>query len=588
MPGKWSNANTPYLVEPMDVEQQEPWIDTIIMQKASRLGGTEVVNNKMGRRIHHDPCPMTYVQQSHDEAQKYSDLILEPFINHCQVIKELMTLDNTFLKKFPGGNLNINGAQTSKPFRMVQKRVAIGDDIDGWPWTVGIEGDPWEQLCGRTANDPNRLNIAISKPTLKGYSIIEQLMLTSDQRRWNAPCPMCDHGQTFKWGGAEYDFGVKWKNNDSSTAHYLCEHCHKPIQHFQKRQMNLEGEWIKTAIPLTPNIAGYYFSQIFSNFVPWSDLVRAWMKSYKDPNKLQVFFNDRLGETFEDNAAQVSDDNMLSRREDYGPKVPAAAWVLTAFADVQHDRLEVKVCAWGRETECWVTEYKVLRGDPLMPRVWEELHEYLTAPREHETGLRLKIMATGIDSGYLQEQVFAFVRPRKHLNIIATKGASTPGKPVMAERHSKNVLKDKKVHQYLIGTDTAKTSVNRRLLVKEKGPAYIHFYEHPPEGCATLDEYYFAGLTNAKRINVSKSQKPKLSWEKKERSGHDEQLDCMVGNLAMLNWLMQFTSFNLNKVCERMERKAMAMVPTGAPQPPAKRSRVRRKGLTKEDILKGR
>jgi phage terminase large subunit GpA-like protein len=582
MPGMWRNSNTPYLVEPMDVEQLEPWIDTIIMQKASRVGGTEVINNKFGRRIQFDPCPMLYVQQSHDEAQKYSDLILEPFVHNCDVIRELLTVDNTFLKKFPGGNLTINGAQTSKPFRMVQKRVAVGDDLDGWPWSVGIEGDPWEQLCGRTSNDPNRLNVAISKPTLKGYSIIETLMLTSDQRRWNAPCPICDHGQTFKWGGPDRDHGIKWNENDPSTAYYLCEHCHKKIQHFQKRDMNLRGQWIKTATPDTPNIAGYYFSQLFSNFVSWRDLVTVWLRSNKDPNKLQVFINDRLGETFEDRADQVSDDSMLDRREDYGPKVPVGAWVLTAFVDVQHNRLEAQVCAWGMETECWVIEYKVLYGDPVLPQVWSELHDYLTKPREHETGMLLKIMATGIDSGYHSDKVYEFCRARKDYNIFPTKGASTAGKPIMAERASDKVLKDSKVHLYMIGTDTAKLTINRRLLLQEKGPAYIHFYLNPPPGCQTLDEHYFAGLTNAKRINASKNPlKPKLEWHKKEKSGHDEQLDCMVGCLAMLNWLMQFRSFDLNKLCEKTHKKAIALAEAresaDLEEKPAKKKR-RKKG----------
>jgi phage terminase large subunit GpA-like protein len=577
LPGKWRNDNTPYLVEPMDVEQLEPWIDTIIMQKASRMGGTEVVNNKMGRRIMHDACPMMYVQQSYEEALKYSNLILTPFLDNCEAVLDLLTLKNTMLKKFPGGNLTIDGAQTAKAFRMVQKRVAIGDDLDGWPWMVGVEGDPWEQLCGRTANDPNRLNIAISKPTLKGYSEIEKLMLTSDQRRWHAPCPICDHGQTFKWGGADYDFGIKWTDRNPATAYYLCEQCHKKIQHFQKRQMNLEGEWIKTAVPETPNVAGYYFNQIFSNFVTWTDLVTVWLRSYKIPNKLQVFFNDRMGETFEDNAAQVSDDNMLTRREDYGPKVPVGAWVLTAWADVQQDRIEAKVCGWGREGECWILEYKVLHGDPLFPPVWKELHEYLTAPREHETGLRLKIMASGVDSGFQKDKVYEFCRPRKALNIFPTKGSSTPDHPVMAERSSKNVLKDSKVHLYYIGTDTAKRSINRRLLVQEKGPAYIHFYLNPPPGCSTLDEEYFAGLTNTKCINTSKTKKPKLEWKKKIESAPDEQLDCMVGNLAMLNWLMQFKSFNLNKLCDQMERRALAMREAEAQDNPEQKAAPQRK-----------
>ena len=590
-PGRWSNDNAPYLVEPMDVEQNEPWIDTIAMQKASRMGGTEVVNNKIARRIHYDPCPILYVQQSHDEAQKYSDTILQAMLDNCPPVEDLLTVDNTFFKRFPGGNLHIAGAQTPKAFRMLEKEIVVVDDIDGFPTSVGEEGDPITLAFKRCANNPNRLKIPISSPTLKGYSPIENIVLTSDQRRWHVPCPLCGHEQVLKFGGPEFNFGLKWKNRDPATAYYMCEKCHGKIQHFQKFDMNLQGRWIKTAKPLTPNIAGFYFSQMFSNFVTWSDIVTEWLAAFKDPAKLQVFFNTTLGETFEDKAEKIEHHALKARLEEYGPLVPAAAWVLTAFTDVQHDRLETKIVAWGPELEAWVLEYKVLEGDPLLPAVWKECEKYILRPREHESGLKLKVAAAGWDSGYLTDRVYEFVRPRKHLNFIATKGANILGKPVMAERSSKNIWKDKKVHLYEIGADAAKTSIHRRLLQSTPGPAYIHFHENPPPGCQPLDDYYFTGLTAEKRINTSKNRaRPKLEWRLRERGLHNEPLDLMVGNLAILHWLMQFTDFSLAGICEKMNRKAQNMEQgvirgPGAPQAASKARRVRRKGITIEEIM---
>lgn len=561
-PGQWSNDNAPYLVEPMDIEQLEPWINTIYMMKASRTGGTEVWNNKLLRKMKFDPGAALYIQQSDVEARKYSDVILQAMLDHCETLRECLTKDNTLFKQFVGGLLVIAGAQTPKAFRMLDFAWSMIDDLDGCPSYVGDEGDLVTLAETRTANTlRDRLNMVVSSPTLKGYSPIEALFNTSDKRRWHAPCPMCEHEQTYKWGGPDFDFGVKWDKRDPATAYYLCEQCHKKILNFQKYEMNLQGRWIKTAVPEFMSVAGYHFTQVFSNFVTWSSMVESWLKSHKDPSKLQVFINTRLGETFEDRTDQVTDDSMLDRREEYGPLVPVGAWVLTAFADVQHDRIEVQVSGWGRELEHWVVEYKVLRGSPLMPQVWQELHEFLTRPREHESGLKLKIMASGVDSGAWQPEVYNFVRPRKSLNIFATKGHSSSGNPVMAEKSSKNVWKDSKVHLYMIGTDTAKAYIFRCLLVQEYGPAYMHYYLNAPEGCVSLDDYFFAGLTNAKRINTSKNPlKPKLEWKKKVPSGHDEQLDCMVGNLAMLHWLMQYSDFNLNRMCERMQRRARALV----------------------------
>ena len=569
-PGKWKNSNAPYLVEPMDIEQLEPWINTIIMMKASRTGGTEVWNNKLLRKMKYDPGPALYIQQSDVEARKYSDVILQAMIDNCEPLRECLVVDNTLFKKFIGGLLVIAGAQTPKAFRLLEFIWSMIDDLDGCPAYVGDEGDLVTLAETRTANAArDRLNMVVSSPTLKGYSPIEKLFLTTDQRRWHAPCPICEHEQIYKWGGKEFDFGVKWEGRDPSTTYYLCEQCHKKIYNFQKYEMNLRGRWIKTAQSEFKNVVGYHFTQVFSNFVNWSSMVESWLKSYKNPNKLQVFVNTRLGETFEDKIQNVSDDDMTSRCEEYGPEVPVGPWILTAFADVQHDRLEVKVCGWGKEFECWVLEYKVLYGDPAFDTVWNELWDYISQPREHESGIRLKIMALGVDSGYMTDEVYKFVRKhqsRPDMRVVATKGANEKSvtannKPTIAERSSKNVWKKDKVQHYELGTYNGKTSVFRKLLVQEKGAQYVHFYQTPPPGCITLDEDYFQGLTNAKRLNMSKDpENPKVVWKKKDMTVPDEPLDCMVGNLAMVYLLLQSKGFDLTRMCERMDRKARALV----------------------------
>lgn len=596
-PGMWNNDNAPYLVEPMDLPQLEPWIDSMYMQKASRLGGTEIVNNIMGRRIQYDPTSILYVQQSQGEVLKYSDTILKTFIENCPAVEKLLTVDNSFFKRFPGGNINLAGAQTPKAFRMLEKEIVIVDDIDGFPVSVKTgdkdEGDPISLAFKRCANNPNRLKIAISSPTIKGYSPIESLMETSDKRRWQLPCPICGYEQELKWGGPDMDFGVKWEGRDPATAYYLCESCHGKIQHYQKFEMNLKGTWRKTAQPNTPNIAGYYFSQLFSNFVTWRDMVIEFLSAGRDKTKLQVFVNTGLGDVFEEEYEKVEEHSLKQRREEYGPQIPMKACILTAFTDVQHDRLETKVVAWGPGKEAWVMEYKVIEGDPLLDEVWKKVQDYLREYRKHESGLEFRVHAAGFDSGYLTDRVYDFVRPRKHWNFVATKGANITGKPIIPESKSKAVWKDKKVHLYEIGVDNAKTNIHRRLLLKTAGPYYIHFYLNAPPGCQPLEDYYFTGLTAEKRVNVSKTHgRPKLEWRLREKGIHNEQLDLMVGNLAMLDYLIGFHNVNLADRSERIMKRAAA-----GPRAPAnprkaqaqgsgrKGRGVRNKGVSMADIM---
>lgn len=51
--------------------------------------------------------------------------------------------------------------------------------------------------------------------------------------------------------------------------------------------------------------------------------------------------------------------------------------VLTAGVDVQKDRLEVEVVAWGKSRENWSIDYRVFEGDTGRGEVWGKLSELL-------------------------------------------------------------------------------------------------------------------------------------------------------------------------------------------------------------------
>src|SRR5690606_42054345 len=51
----------------------------------------------------------------------------------------------------------------------------------------------------------------------------------------------------------------------------------------------------------------------------------------------------------------------------------AGGLLLTAGADVQKDRIEVSVWAFGRGKEAWLIEHRVLMGDTARDAVWKAL-----------------------------------------------------------------------------------------------------------------------------------------------------------------------------------------------------------------------
>src|SRR5690606_10943078 len=99
---------------------------------------------------------------------------------------------------------------------------------------------------------------------------------------------------------------------------------------------------------------------------------------------------------------------------------------ITGFCDVQGDRLEVQLIAWGADEESWPFLYEVIHCDPAQPQAWQEL-DALRARAFTTRGNRvLRVAAFGIDTGgHHGTQVYAYCRKRRRQRVFACKGAAT-------------------------------------------------------------------------------------------------------------------------------------------------------------------
>ncbi|CAK0772319.1 hypothetical protein WCLP8_4860003 [uncultured Gammaproteobacteria bacterium] len=160
------------------------------------------------------------------------------------------------------------------------------------------------------------------------------------------------------------------------------------------------GRWVATAEG-DGRTAGFHISTLYSPFETWGEIAIEHGQVYKDPPRLQVWTNNKLGETWEDQAGEsVEPDSLMARREHWGLLLPAGVAALTAGVDLQGDRIELQVIGWGRDEECWVVDYKVIWGDPSGPRVWADLDSVLYATYAHSRAVPdLSIRAVAVDTG---------------------------------------------------------------------------------------------------------------------------------------------------------------------------------------------
>lgn len=519
-PGKWQTKRTPYLKEPLDCIT-DPTVEKIVIMKPTRVGATEgIINNAIGYYMHYDPCNIIYAQTSLDEGRKYSGSILMPFIEATPVLDKLVQKDTgkkttqTILsKKFPGGDLTIVGAKSAKGFRMVSKRIAIGDDIDGYE--KNPEGDVVGLLEGRTKDYWNRKIILVSSPTTKYVSRIESAFQDSDQRYRHVPCPHCNEFQILKFGGKDFDYGIKWDNTD---IWYICEHCHEKIYDYQKGDMDLKGLYKAEAD--FHGTAGFHINPFLCTWHPWSAFKKEFLASKSDPYKLMVFVNQYLGEVWEDKQDErVKEQDLYDRRENYTAEVPDKVKLLTCAVDVQAKHIEIEVKGWAPGEESFGIVYKIINGRFLEERTQQALDDFLLKTFKHASGFDMPIKITGIDlGGHYTSQVYDYCRAREVQNIYAVKGSNIATADVLD-----GPVKVKGTSKYqMVGVSACKEILYGRLKLKEVGAGYFHFP-------MSYDMEYFNGLM----AEVPVVSKQGRRWEVIP-GRKNEPVDLHSYNLAML------------------------------------------------------
>ncbi len=469
-PGKWHTSRAPYQRGIMDV-CAEPLIETVVVMSSAQVGKTEIINNLIGYYMDQDPSPLLVLQPTLEMARAWSTDRLAPMLRDTPRLRgkihEPRSRDsgNTILhKRFPGAHITIVGANSAAGLAMRPIRVVAADEVDRYPASAGTEGDPVSLAVKRTATFWNRKVILMSTPTVKGASRIHDAWEQSDQRRYHVPCPSCGHPQPLTWKQ------LKWASGKPESPRYECIGCEKLIEEIYKPRMLERGAWVSEN--RGARAAGFHLNALYSPWTRWEELVREFLEAKGNPERLKVFVNTVLGETWEEQGEQIDPTGLEARREAYSAEVPVGVGVLTGGVDVQGDRVELEVRGWGAGEESWLIAHHRVYGDPERQEVWQRLEALVTKPYRHEHGASLRIRACAIDSGAFTHAVYRFVRPRQQRGVHATKGSSERGRPLIGKpsrvnRHG--------VRVWPIGTDTAKDALFLRLRIQAPGPGYLHF-----------------------------------------------------------------------------------------------------------------
>jgi len=533
-PGPWRTARTPYLQEIMDCLSPGSPIKRVVFMKGAQVGGTECGNNWVGFVIHHSPGPMLAVLPTVEMAKRNSKQRIEPLIEESEVLRSRVRparsrdSGNTILQKeFQGGVLVLTGANSAAGLRSMPVRFLFLDEVDAYPGDVSGEGDPVSLAEARTRTFARRKILIVSTPTIRGISRIEREYDLSDQRKYMVPCPECG---THQWLKFEQ---LKWPKGKPEEAEYECEHCEHKIDERHKTWMLQNGYWEAQA-KSDGKTAGFHLSSLYSPYGwrSWPQIARSWVDAQGSDAAIKSFKNTELGETYVEVGEAPDWQRLYERREDYKiGLIPKAGLFITAGVDIQKDRIEVSIWAWGRGKESWLIDHRILEGDTGREAVWTKLTELLGETWPHENGFDLSLRRMAVDGGYATQEVYAWARKQMQSLVMVVKGvhrgAALVGLPsaVEVKADGRKLKRGLRIRPVVGGIAKLELFNNLRKVppTKESGDPYPAGYVHLPK----VDEEYLKQLCSEQLV-TSKNRRGYAVREWQKTRERNEALDCYV------------------------------------------------------------
>ena len=540
-PGRWRTSRTPYLKAIMDCLSPTSPVERVVFMKGAQVGATETGSNWIGYVIHHAPGPMMAVWPTVEMAKRNSKQRIDPLIEESPVLSELIAparsrdSGNTILaKEFRGGVLVMTGANSAVGLRSMPVRYLFLDEVDGYPLDVEGEGDAISLAEARTRTFARRKIFIVSTPTIAGASAVEREYEASDQRRYFVPCPHCSHRQWLRFEQ------LRWERGRPETAAYVCESCDTPIAEHHKTWMLEHGEWRAMAPENGIKTSGFHLSSLYSpvGWRSWRDIASAWESAVSKESgsaaAIKTFKNTELGETWVEEGEAPDWQRLIERREDYPlGTVPMGGLLLVGGADVQKDRIEASIWAFGRGKASWLVEHRVLMGDTARDAVWKRLSELIDETWTHESGNQVPLARFALDTGFATQEAYAFVRACRDSRLMAIKGvprgAALIGTPTAVDvsQGGKKLRRGIKVYSVAVGLAKLEFYNNLRKSadVADDGttPIYPPGFVHLPK----VDAEYIQQLCAEQLITRrDRNGFPVREWQKlRERN---EALDCYV------------------------------------------------------------
>lgn len=545
----WDPAQTPYIVEPLDLMAPGSGVNEIAVRKSAQTGFTTMLLASAAYIIARDPCRAMVVQPTSGALADFNKDKLTPTLEQSPKLAEKIRpqtsrsgdASTVTSKRFQGGSITLAIANSAADLRSKTVKVALCDEIDEYPDDLDGQGDPMAMIEARQESflmSGEWLRVYVSTPTIKGASRIDAQWERSDKRYWHMPCPGCGDMFRFEFDRKYFRFKADWPHE----AHYATPCCGTVIEDADKVAVMKRGRWIATeARPGA--IRGYHFDALASPFVPFDKIASRFVGAEGDPLKMKAFYNLTLGLAYEMKGDAPDHVRLMERREKNLKRghIPPRGLILTGAADVQMNGIWYEIVAFGANRESWTVDAGYIEGSTSDPQsgAFVRLEEIRQTQWPDAFGAARAVDLFGVDSGYRSHIVYTWVRGKA--GVLALKGDDGWSKPALGQPKLVDInFNGQRVRRgasvSAVGTWPLKGAVYADLRKegvaagKDVDPAgYAHFGDW-------LDEVYFRQITSEYLTNENYRGRVRRIW--KVRNGEENHLfDCRVYNYALADYL---------------------------------------------------
>lgn len=480
----------------------------VTLKKSAQVGGTVLGNIFALGSLDMDPGAFGFVHPSDANATIWSKTKFDGMLAQNPRLKALFPPlgepgNSSSMKMRRDGRGHVEIASAISPSGLSQRTWVRQVQDDLAKWSTNETGDPEQQAETRSEAIEFAKILKISTPLIEPGCRISRAYASGSMERYVVPCPHCHGMQALTWGNMRRRFEAGEAAGRFDDVGFSCEHCGADIDEHHRAWMVDPANGARW-IARRPERFGLHRSfEIWAAYGPltsWSRIVEKWRDVRGDPGREQVFLNDTAGEAY-DGDSKTPEIESLVKRAAIGHRrgiIPAGHWLLYAGADVQEDRVEVHLRAYGSHGRAATVDYLVIPHGIGTDECRRRLDDLLRASWPHAAGGRIAIDRFAIDAGYDSGAVTAWVRRHPSARVMMVKGLAGPRTSFLTQLQTRREKTGKPTKSgsrlFGVAVDEAKLHLYARLKVEDpQAPQYQAF----PQG---LDEGWFEQLVSERRV----------------------------------------------------------------------------------------